>query len=65
MHFLLLTTLLKRTDMNRKYGRYYYVVKSYGIVVLDRDNPDWREVYNGFDAASKRVYELNGWKKKQ
>ena len=51
--------------MNRKYGRYYYIVKSYGIVVLDMDNPDWREVYNGFDAASKRVYELNGWKKKQ
>lgn len=65
MHFLLPTTPQTDRRMNRKYGRYYYVVKSYGIVVLDRDNPDWREVYNGFDAASKRVYELNGWKKKQ
>lgn len=41
------------------------MVKSYGIVVLDRDNPDLREVYNGFDAASKRVCKFNGWKKKE
>ena len=50
--------------MNRKYGRYYYIVKSYGIVVLDREDPDWREIYRGFSAASRRVYELNGWKPK-
>ena len=46
------------------YGRYYYAVRSYGIVVLDRENPEWQETYRGFKAASRRVYELNGWEPK-
>lgn len=52
-------------SMDEAYGRYYYTIRSYGIVVLDREDPEWREIYRGFSAASRRVYELNGWKPKR